>query len=109
MEPAFIDLSLSDIESQGLGSVIAHLVGSDVESTTTIVAIVLGGLLILWAFLSVDFRGSLDNMLGGFSVALVVVAARWVTTGELGHTLLEEADMMDEKPFAIGAQSFTFS
>ncbi len=32
-----------------------------------------------------------------------------MTTGELGQTLLEEADMMDDKPFAIGAQSFTFS
>jgi len=56
MEPAFIDLSLSDIEPQGL--------------------------LILWASLSDDFRGSLDNMLGGFIVALVVVIAWWVTTGE---------------------------
>ncbi len=109
MEPAFIDLSLSDIENQGLGTVIAHFAGSDIQSTTTIVAAILGGLLILWAFLSNDFRGSLDNILGGFIVALVVVAAWWVTTGELGQTLLEEADMMDERPFAIGAQSFTFS
>ncbi len=29
-------------------------------------------------------------------------------TGELSQTLLEEADMIDEKFFAIGAQSFTF-
>ena len=49
------------------------------------------------------------HILGGFIVALVVVAAWWVTTGELGQTLLEDADMMNEKPFAIGAQSFTFS
>ncbi|WP_299874335.1 YeeE/YedE family protein [uncultured Cocleimonas sp.] len=109
MEPAFIDLSLSNIENQGLGTVIAHFTGLEVESTTTIVAAVIGGLLVLWAFLSTDFRGSLDNMLGGFIVALVVVAAWWVTTGELGQALLEEADMMDEKPFALGAQSFTFS
>ena len=108
MEPAFIDLSNSDIENQGLGSVIAHFAGSDPQSTTTIVAAVLGGLLVLWAFISSDFRGSFDNMLGGFIVALVVVLAWWVTTGELGQSLLEEAEMMDERPFAIGAQSFTF-
>ena len=109
MEPAFIDLSLNDIENQGLGSVIAHLAGSDVQSTTTIVAVVLGGLLVLWAFMSTDFRGNFDNILGGFVVASVVVGAWWVTTGELGQTLLEEAEMMDDKPFAIGAQSFTFA
>jgi len=104
MEPAFIYLSLMGVENQGLGSVIAYAAGSDPVSTTTIVAAVLGGLLVLWAFLSSDFRGNFDNILGGF-----VVAAWWVTTGELGQNLLEEAEMMDERPFAIGAQSFTFA
>lgn len=109
MEPAFIDLSLSNIENQGIGSVIAHFVGSDPQTTTMIVAAVLGGLLVLWAFLSSDFRGSFDNILGGFVVAAVVVAAWWVTTGDLGQELLEEAEMMDDRPFALGAQSFTFA
>lgn len=109
MEPAFIDLSLSDIENQGIGTVVAHVAGSDVQTTTTIVATVLGGLFILWALLSTDFRKNFDNVLAGIVVGLVVVAAWWVTTGVLGQTLLEEAEMMDEKPFAIGAQSFTFS
>ncbi len=109
MEPAFIDLSLRGVENQGLGSVIANIVGSDPQTTTTIVAAVLGGLLVLWAFMSSDFRNNFDNILGGFVVALVVVAAWWVTTGVLGQSLLEEAEMMDERPFAIGAQSFTFA
>lgn len=109
MEPAFIDLSSNDIENQGLGSVIAYFIGSDPVSTSLIVAAVLGSLLVLWAFLSSDFRGNFDNILGGFVVAVVVVAAWWVTTGDLGQTLLEEAEMMDERPFAIGAQSFTFA
>ena len=109
MEPAFIDLSIMGVENQGLGSVIAYAAGSDPAITTTIVAAVLGGLLVLWAFLSSDFRDNFDNILGGFVVAAVVVAAWWVTTGELGQNLLEEAEMMDERPFAIGAQSFTFA
>ncbi len=108
MEPVFIDLSNSDIENQGLGNVIAHIAGSDPQQTTLMVSAILGGILVLWAFLSKDFRGSFDNMLGGFIVAAVVVAAWWVTTGMLGQNLLEEAEMMDERPFAIGAQSFTF-
>lgn len=108
MEPAFIDLSLRDIEDQGIGSVVAHYVGTDAQSTTAIVAAIIGGLLVLWAFLSSDFRSNFDNILGGLVVGLVIIAAWWVTTGEMGQTLLEEAEMMDEKPFAIGAQSFTF-
>ncbi|MCF6191253.1 MAG: YeeE/YedE family protein [Cocleimonas sp.] len=109
MEPAFVDLSAMGVENQGLGSVIAYAAGSDPATTTTMVAAVLGGLLVLWAFLSSDFRSNFDNILGGFVVAAVVIAAWWVTTGELGQNLLEEAEMMDERPFAIGAQSFTFA
>ena len=109
MEPAFIDLSLRDIENQGVGSVIAHFVGTDPQTTTTITAAIIGGLLVLWAFLSSDFRGSFDNILAGLVVAGVVVAAWWVTTGELGQELLEEAEMMDDRPYALGAQSFTFA
>ena len=108
MEPAFIDLSDRDIEDQGIGSVVAHIVGSDPERTTTIVAIIIGGLFVLWALLSNDFRGSFDNVLAAIVLALVVVTAWWVTTGSLGQSLLEEAEMMDERPYAIGAQSFTF-
>jgi len=51
---------------------------------------------------------SFDNILAGLVIAGVVVTAWWVTTGELGQELLEEAEMMDDRPFALGAQSFTF-
>ncbi len=108
MEPAFIDLSLRDIEDQGIGSVIAHFVGTDPTVTSTIVAAIIGGLFVLWALISTDFRGEFDNVLAGVVLAAVVVAAWWVTTGVLGQSLLEEAEMMDERPYAIGAQSFSF-
>lgn len=108
MEPAFIDLSNSEIENQGIGTVIAHLLGSDPQGTTTIVAAVIGVLFVLWALWSEDFRGNFDNVLAGIVLAVVVVAAWWVTTGSMGQELLEEAEMMDERPFALGAQSFSF-
>ena len=108
MEPAFIDLSLSDIDDQGIGTVIAHFVGADPIITTTIVAAILGSSFILWALISKDFRGELDNVIAGVVLAVVVVGAWWVTTGVLGQSLLEEAEMMDERPFALGAQSFSF-
>jgi len=108
MEPAFIDLSVRDIEDQGIGTVIAHFVGTDPAVTTTITASIIGGFLVIWALLSTDFRGEFDNVLAGVVLAAVVIVAWWVTTGVLGQSLLEEAEMMDERPYAIGAQSFTF-
>jgi len=108
MEPAFIDLSLREIEDQGLGSVVAHFVGTDPAVTSAIVAAIIGGVFILWALKSTDFRGEFDNVLAGVVLAVVVVAAWWVTTGTLGQSLLEEAEMMDDRPFALGAQSFSF-
>ena len=108
MEPAFIDLAVHDIDNQGVGTIIAHILGADPQTTTTIAAAIIGGVFVIWAFLSSDFRGSFDNILAGLVIAGVVVTAWWVTTGELGQELLEEAEMMDDRPFALGAQSFTF-
>lgn len=108
MEPAFIDLSNSEIENQGVGSIIAHFVGSDPTTTTTITAAIIGGLFVLWALMSKDFIGNFDNVLAGVVIAAVIVAAWWVTTGSLGQAVLEEAEMMDERPYALGAQSFSF-
>ena len=108
MEPAFVDLGNYDIEDQSVSSIISGFGGFDADTTSLVVAAALGGLLILWALMSKDFIGSFDNMLAGVVVAGVVVAAWWVTTGEMGVELLDEIDMMDERPFAAGAQSFTF-
>lgn len=108
MEPANIDLTEKGIEHQGLGAIVGGLLDSDTKNTGFIISAVLGGLFILWALLSSDFFKSFDNVLAGFVVGLVVIAAWWVTAGEMGQLLLEEADMMDERPYGLGAQSFTF-
>lgn len=108
MEPAFVDLGAYDIEDQSIGSIVSGFGGFDASITNTLVATLLGTLLVLWALLSKDFTRSFDNILAGVVIAAVVVAAWWVTTGELGVELLDEVDMMDERPYAIGAQSFTF-
>lgn len=108
MEPAFIDLTNYEIENQGLGAIVAGIGGFDVEVTTLLVGTVLGVVLIQWAMSSKDFTRSFDNILAGIVVATVIVAAWWVTAGEMGVELLDEVDMMDERPYAVGAQAFTF-
>ena len=108
MEPAFVDLGTYDIEDQSISSIISGFGGFDANITGLLVAALLGVMLIQWALSSKDFTHSFDNILAGLVVAGVVIAAWWVTTGEMGVELLDEIEMMDERPFAAGAQSFTF-
>lgn len=108
MEPANIDLAASGIESQGLGSIVGHFANTDTIATGHIIAAILGSLMLLWALKSRDFRGNFDNILAGIFIGLIIVAAWWVTTGAMGQELLEEAEMMDDRPYGIGAQAFTF-
>ncbi len=108
MEPAFVDLGNYDIDNQSIGSMISGFGGFDENITSLLVGSLLGVMLIQWAVSSKDFTRSFDNILAGIVVAGVVVAAWWVTAGEMGVELLDEVEMMDERPFAAGAQSFTF-
>lgn len=108
MEPAFVDLTNYNIEDQSLGSIVSSIGGFDADTTGLVIGAVLGVMLIQWALSSKDFTGSFDNILAGIVVAGVIVAAWWVTTGEMGVELLDEVDMMDERPYAVGAQAFTF-
>jgi len=108
MEPAFVDLADYTIKDQSISSMISGFGGFDAAITNLLVATVLGIMLIQWALSSKDFTRSIDNVLAGVVVAAVIVTAWWVTAGEMGVELLDELDMMDERPFAAGAQSFTF-
>ncbi len=108
MEPAFINLNGYGMGDQSVSTVISTLGGFDADTTMMVVAGVIGGAFVLWALLSKDFTTSFDHWLASVVVAVVIVAAWWVTTGELGVELLDEVDMMDERPFGVGAQSFTF-
>lgn len=108
MEPAFVDLGNYDIDNQSIGSMISGFGGFDENITSLLVGSLLGVMLIQWAVSSKDFTRSFDNILAGIVIAGVVVTAWWVTAGEMGVELLDEVEMMDERPFAAGAQSFTF-
>ncbi len=109
MQPMFIDLGQHSINSQGVGDVLAGLFG--MQSGETIRYIFGGGLVLVllwWVFKAADFRGNRDNILGGLTIGLAVVAAWYVTAGPMGQTWLEEVDFMDVRPLHVGAQSYTF-
>jgi len=70
--------------SQDLGTLLA---GSENAADARLwIGIVLGVLVLAFVFKSADFRSSLDNILGGLVVGLVVVAAWYVTADiKLGY------------------------
>jgi len=107
--------------NQDLG---AMLFGDKAATGRMVMGAVIGGLLLIWAFKSADFRSSFDNILGGLVVGLAVLAAWYVTSNirvdASGDILTLQSFVQDwdlyapadaVRPAAAGplaAQSFTF-
>ncbi|MGB0721645.1 MAG: YeeE/YedE family protein [Gammaproteobacteria bacterium] len=109
MTPISPDLSNSGISAQDAGSIIAGVTGmEDATALRLGLGVAVFAALGFWVFKSSEFRGNWELLIGGTVVGAVVVAAWWVTAGAMGQELLEEAEMADTRPFALGAQSFTF-
>ena len=64
-------------ESQDLGYLLG---GESARTSRLVIGLVLGLALLAFAFRSVDFRGSRDNMLGGLVVGLAVVGAWYLSS-----------------------------
>ncbi len=108
MQPLAVNFANYGIDSQNVAALLAGALGLEDADLRLIVGIVLGALLLTWAFKSDDLRDKFDNVLGGLVVGIAVVAAWFVTAGPLGRTLLEEIEFLDERPYDVGAQSLTF-
>jgi len=115
--PAAVALSTN----QDLG---AMLFGDNAATGRMVMGAVIGGLLLIWAFKSADFRSNFDNILGGLVVGLAVLAAWYVTSNVTinadGEMMSMQAYVQDwelyapaeaVKPAAAGplaSQSFSF-
>ena len=110
MNPLSIDLALYEIAGQDVGRIIASFTGAeDGINLRAIVGGIFVVLLMIFVWKSTDFRKNFDNILGGLSVGLAVVAAWYLTAGEKGQEWLENTSFMDVPPRGVGAQSFTFT
>jgi len=104
-----IDLAQHGVNTQELGAVIAALSGF--QSSPALNAAVGGVLalgLFIYVFRSADFRGSVDNMLGGAAVGLAVLAGWYLTGGPLGQAWKEYAEFATAVPSRVQTQSYTF-
>jgi uncharacterized membrane protein YedE/YeeE len=109
IQPTAINLQKYGMESQGLGAVASALVGvKDVATAHLIVGTVIALLLLAFVFRSREFRGNADNVLGGATIGLAVVAGWWITGGPLGKEWLDWAQLEPQAPTRVAVQSYTF-
>ena len=110
LNPLSIDLSTYGISGQDLGRLITSSTGAeDAINVRAIVGGIIVFVLMVFIWKSEEFRSNFDNILGGLVVGLCVVAAWYLTGGEMGQEWLEDSSMMDVPPRGVGAQSFTFT
>jgi len=109
MMPLSIDFTNYGVSGQDIGSVIVGFAGLDAKPIYWLLAALTVGLaMLIWVMKSSDFRANLELLSAGLIIGLLVVIAWYITAGSTGQTLLEELDFMDERPYAAGAQSFSF-
>jgi uncharacterized protein len=109
IQPTAINLQKFGVESQGLGAIVAGLTGvKDVAGAHLMTGGGVALLLLVFIFRSGEFRGSPDNILGGATIGLAVVAGWWITGGSLGKEWLDWAQLEAEAPSRVAVQSYTF-
>lgn len=72
--------SLTGLESQSLGALLASASGLDYASATTVAALVVAGGLLLYCFKDEGFRTSFNHVAAGLGIGLCVVLG-WFLTG----------------------------
>jgi len=109
MMPLSVDFTDYGVSGQDIASVIIGLTGIDAEPVVWLLAALLAGLAMLtWVLKAAEFRANRELMAAGLVVGLLVVMIWYLTAGSVGQALIEELDFMDQRPYAAGAQSFSF-
>ncbi len=80
--------------NQDLG---AMLFADNAATGRMVMGALIGGVLLIWAFKSSEFRGSFDNILGGLVVGLTVLAAWYITSNITVNT---DGEMMSLQAYA---------
>jgi uncharacterized protein len=86
--------SLTLSTGQDLPSLFSVLLGFSRSTLNLILALIVGGALIAYAYTSKEFRSHFDYTLGGVVTGLVVVGG-WYVSGHLGH-LAEDPNTLQE-------------
>ena len=102
-------VALALAPGQDLPSLLAGATGMPKATLTAILAAVIGGSLVAFAYASRDFRSNFDYTLGGVVTGLVVVGG-WYVSGKLGY-IAEDPQSLQEAFVATNTgrmESFSF-
>lgn len=109
LAPTAINLEQYGMRSQGLGEVLAAMIGAgDASGIERITGWALAAGIALFVFSAKDFRESFDNMLGGIVIGLAIIAGWYLTAGPIGQAWKDAAEMAAMPPSRVESQSFTF-
>jgi len=108
IEVTNINLSARNIPDQGIGTMISSALSIDNSILISrVVAVLLGGGLVVYAFLGKGFRRSFDNILAGVAIGLIV-AAGWYVTGVIGFDDFEPVRLESYTFIAPTAQALMY-
>jgi uncharacterized membrane protein YedE/YeeE len=79
-----IDLSEHGLMDQGIATLFASWIGTDVQITLFVLIALIGAGTLIFAFSNRDYRRDFDNILAAITVGAVVIAG-WYITGVLGN------------------------
>jgi len=108
LEPASVNLATHGMSGQDLPSMLTGVTGVDRTTLQIALTALFAGAFGLFALLKRDFW-TLDNILGGVTVGLIVVAG-WYVSGHIGY-VAEDPDTLAEAFVATNtgrAESFSF-
>jgi uncharacterized membrane protein YedE/YeeE len=84
IDPVATDLSRYSIARQDLPTMISAVTGSGLRAVQLLVSTAIAGALLVFVFKDREFRTSVDHILGGVVVGLVIVGG-WYVTGHIGY------------------------
>ena len=104
-----VNLAQHGVPTQEVGSIISGMFGLAPSRVLNFaVAVLAAAGMYVFVFRSADFRGSLDNIVGGAVIGLAIVAGWYLTGGALGQAWKEYADLATDVPSRVQVQSYTF-
>lgn len=84
IEVTNVNLASSNIADQGMGTLLAAVAGlEDLARVDLILAILIGGGLVVFAFTGKEFRRNFNHVFAGVSIGLLIPAG-WYVTGVIG-------------------------
>ena len=109
IHPLSIDLSLLELQTQDIGSIMAALIPSIDAGVFHIVTAIAVSVLVVWFILKTrGIRNNLTNISAGLIIGGAVTVGWYLTAGPVGIEWAEAAEFVDNPPVGVGVQSFTF-